>query len=277
VPTDHPRRGFLGGEAGAHREAAADPLGRGEDVGLDAVMLVGVEPAGAGDPALHLVEHQHQVALVAEAPQALHEFGAGRADAAFALDRLDQEAGAVLVERRLGGGEVVELDDDEAGQQGREAVPELGLVGGADRRHRPAVEGVAEGDEDVLLRPPVVEMVAARRLDRALDRLGAGIGEEHRVGEAVLDQPLGEGLALRRSVEVGDVHEGRRLLLDRLGQMRVAVAEQIDRDSAREIEIFRAVLAVEIDALPSHRPHRRARIDGHERRDGHLGLPKRCE
>ena len=66
----HAGRRFLGGEAGAHREAAANALGGGEDVGLDAVMLVGVELAGAGDSALDLVEDQHQIVLVADPAQA---------------------------------------------------------------------------------------------------------------------------------------------------------------------------------------------------------------
>ena len=265
----HAGRGLLGGEAGAHREAAADALGRGQDVGLDPVMLVGVHPAGPGVAALHLVEDQHQVVGVGEAAQALHELGAGRADAALALDRLDQEAGGVPAHRRLGGLEIVELDDLEAGQQRREAVAQLVLVGGADRAERAAVEGAGEGDQLVLVGPAVMVVVAARGLDRALDRLGAAVGEEDGVGEGEVDQPLRERLALRRAVEVGDVDQGRRLVLDRLGQVRMAVAEQVDGDAAGEVEIFLALLAVEIDPLPAHRPHRRARIDGHERRDRH--------
>ena len=67
--------------------------------------------------------------------------------------------------------------------------------------------------------------------------------------------------------------QGRRLLLDRLGQMRMAVAEQIDRDAAGEIEIFLAILAIELHAFASHRPHRRARVNGHKGRDGHDGAP----
>ena len=59
------------------------------------------------------------------------------------------------------------------------------------------------------------------------------------------------------------------LLLDRLGQMRMAVAEQIDRDPAGEIEIFLAAFAIEIDPLAAHRADIATRIDGHERRDGH--------
>ena len=98
----------------------------------------------------------------------------------------------MLVDRRLGRVEIVELDDGEARQQRREAVAQLGLVGGADRRHRPAVEGVGEGDQDVLLGPAVMMVVAARGLDRAFDRLGARIGEEDGVGEGRVDQPLGK-------------------------------------------------------------------------------------
>jgi hypothetical protein len=203
--------------------------------------------------------------------RALDELAAGGADTALPLHRLEEEAGGVLVDGGLRGGEIVELDDGEAGKQGREAVAKLRLVGGADRRHRSAVKGVAEGDEDVLPGPAMVVMVAARRLDRALHRLGARIGEEDGVGEGEIDQPLGKRFALGRAVEVGDVYQGPRLLLDRPGQMRVAVAEQVDRDSAREVEIFLALLAVEIDPLPAHRPHRGARINGHERRDGHGG------
>ena len=38
--------------------------------GVDAILLIGVERAGARDAALHLVEHQHQVMLVAGGAQA---------------------------------------------------------------------------------------------------------------------------------------------------------------------------------------------------------------
>ena len=47
------------------------PLAEAMMSGVDAIMLVGVERAGARDAALHLVEHQHQVLLVAGRAQAL--------------------------------------------------------------------------------------------------------------------------------------------------------------------------------------------------------------
>ena len=98
------------------------PLADAMMSGVDAVMLVGVERAGARDAALHLVEHQHQVMLVAGRAQARQELLRRRADAALALDRLDQEAGGILVDRRQRRVEIVELDDLEARQQRREAV-----------------------------------------------------------------------------------------------------------------------------------------------------------
>jgi hypothetical protein len=179
-------------------------------------LLVGIEGAGPGDPALHLVEHQHQVVVVTGLAEPGDELLARGADSALALNRLDQEAGGILVDRVQCGIEIVELDDLETGQKRGEAVAKLLLVGGADRRHRPPVEGVGEGDQVVLLRIALGMMVAPRGLDRAFDRFGAGIGEEHGVGEGQLDEPFGEGLSLRRSVQVGHVHQLRRLLLDGL-------------------------------------------------------------
>ena len=49
-------------EAGADRQPAAEALGQGEDVRLDAGGLVGEPRAGAADAGLHLVEHQQRTA-----------------------------------------------------------------------------------------------------------------------------------------------------------------------------------------------------------------------
>ena len=50
-------------EARADRQAAAESLGQRDDVGGDAVVLVGEEGAGAADAGLHLVEHQQRAVL----------------------------------------------------------------------------------------------------------------------------------------------------------------------------------------------------------------------
>jgi hypothetical protein len=147
-----PARGLLGREAGAEREAAADALGASHDVGLDAVMLIGEERAGAGDAALDLVEHQHQVIARRSSLRSpcMNSLLAGRMPPSPWIGSTRKPAvfSSIAASRRL---EIVELDDLEARQQRREAVAQLVLVGGADRRHRPAVEGVGEGDQVVLV------------------------------------------------------------------------------------------------------------------------------
>jgi hypothetical protein len=65
------------------------------------------------------------------------------------------------------------------------------------------------------------------------------------------------------------VHQRRGLILDRLGQMRMAMAEQVDCDAAREIELALAALADQIGALAANRTHGAPGVNGHQRRDRH--------
>jgi hypothetical protein len=246
----------------------ADALGSGEDVGFDPVMLVGIELAGPRDAALHFIENQHQPVLVAQRPEPLHECLRGGPDAAFALDRFDHDAGRVRPDQRLGRFQIVERRIFEPGEQRREAVVHLLLVRGADGCHRAAMEGVVEGDDLEPVRLACIArvlVIGARGLDRGLDRLGARIGEKHRVAEGCVDQPLRQALALGAAVKVRDVHQRRGLLLDRGDQPLVRVAEKVHRDAAREVEVARAVLADQVTMLAAHRPDTATRIDGHER------------
>ena len=76
-----------------------------------------------------------------------------------------------------------------------------------------------------------------------------------------------------RSQVEGLINRGTSVLLkiDIQGarQVRVAMPEDVDSDSRREIQISLTSLAVEIDSLTADRAHRRTRINGHEWRDGH--------
>ena len=81
----------------------------------------------------------------------------------------------------------------------------------------------------------------AHQLDDAFHRLGAGIGEEHVVGEAHVAEPLGQPLAFGDAVEVGDVDQLPGLLGDRLDHMRMAMAERVNGDAGGEIEIAVAI------------------------------------
>jgi hypothetical protein len=93
------------------------------------------------------------------------------------------------------------------------------------------MEGALEGDDPEALRGAVDVMIAARRLDGGLDRLGAGIGEEGR-------HQTPPELRLAGNLEdVGDVPEFFRLRLERLDEMGMRMAEDVDGDATHEIQV----------------------------------------
>jgi hypothetical protein len=53
----------------------------------------------------------------------------------------------------------------------------------------------------------------------------------------------------------------------------MAVAQDVHGDTSREIQIFLAILPVQIGALTPNRSHLAARVDGHERRNSHSIIP----
>ena len=63
----------------AHGQTAAQRLGHGDDVGLDAVALVGERRAAAAETRLHLVQHEERVVLRAQAlaPRSRNSAGSG--------------------------------------------------------------------------------------------------------------------------------------------------------------------------------------------------------
>jgi hypothetical protein len=94
-------------------------------------------------------------------------------------------------------------------------------------------------------------MVFARHLDGAFIGLGAGIREEHLIGEGCLDEALGQPLATRDAHEVRDVPDLLGLLDQRRHEMGMRISERIDRDAAAEIEISFASVVVKPRTLAS--------------------------
>ena len=148
---------------------------------------------GAADAALHLVEHQEDAVLVAPLAEALEPGDRRGHVAALAEHRLHDHGGDGVV-RRLQREQLVERAERGLGRLLGPAVAqrvrvrrdrhaaEQGLVAGAvlalgrrERRgaERAAVEAAAEGDDAGPSRH------VASQLDRAVDRLGAGVAEEH--------------------------------------------------------------------------------------------------
>jgi hypothetical protein len=114
-------------------------------------------------------------------------------------------------------------------------------------------------------------MEFARGLDRAFDRLGAGIAEEHQVGERRCAQSFREPLPLRNAKQIRYMPEPLRLLAERLDEMRMGVAERVHSHAGCEIEVTLAVSCDEPSALASLEREIGARIGGQQMRS-HVAL-----
>ncbi len=213
-------------------------------------MLDREHPAGAPEAGLHLVDDEDDAVLVADPPDPREELPRRDDEAALPLHGLDHDGGDALggdlchegpLERGegLGGrGPAVVVGEGDAVHLGRERA-EPRLVRVRLRRHghreeRAAVEGSLERDHRR------AAGVRARELDRVLDRLRARV-EERRLRRAPerrdLDQPLGQLDVdlVRDDREVG-VGEARRLLLHRLDDSRMGVADVQAADAAGEVD-----------------------------------------
>jgi len=144
-------------------------------------------------------------------------------------------------------------------------------TGGGERPQRAAVKGAVEGDDAVALGMALAEVIAARDLDGAFHRLGAGIGEEHEIGKALLAQPCRELVTVWALEQVRHVPQLGGLLLQRRDQMRVAMAERIDRNPAGEIEVALAVGGGEPAALAALETEIDPGKDGKQMRRGAIG------
>src|SRR3546814_20581667 len=80
---------------------------------------------------------------------------------------------------------------------------------------------------------------------------------------------------LRRTIEVRHMHQRRRLLLDRADQMGMAVAQDVDRDAACEIQKTLAALVDQIAPVAAPGTYVAPGIDRHKRRDRHHSPPER--
>ena len=132
----------------AQRQPAAEALGRRDDVGLDAVVHIAVELAGAAVAGLHLVADEQDVLRGGELRRTLDEFLRQRNDAALALHDLNHDGGALVrCHLRLEIVEVVRLGIGKALRQRQKVVVEHVLPGRGERCDRAAVEAVFERDD----------------------------------------------------------------------------------------------------------------------------------
>ena len=201
-------------------------------------MLEGEPFAGAAHAALHLVQHQQPVMLVADLAQLLQVMDVQRADAAFALDRLDQHRNhvAVVLGNLADRFQIVVGHAHEAADQRLETGLHLAVAGGGKGRQRAPVEGLFHHDDrggfDALLMA-----VHPCQLDCGLVCLAAGIAEERfrHVGQAA--QLVGQQFLFAHLIDVGAVDQLADLFAQCGGEARVRVAQRVHGDAGQCVEI----------------------------------------
>ena len=245
----------------AQRQAAAEALGRGDDVRRDAVVHVAVELAAAAVADLHLVADEQQVLLGGELGSTFDKFLRQRDDAALALHDLHHDGGALVRgDLRLEIVEVIRLGVGKTLRQRQKVVVEHVLPGRGERCDRAAVEAVFERDDGVVLRAFVVGGVLARGLDGALVGLCAGVGEEDLLHAGLLAQQLRQLRVGRGVVEVRGVLHGAQLLGHGADPRGVGDAEAVDGDARRHVDIDLVVRVPDERALAARDRHGEAGV-----------------
>ncbi len=264
-------------------QPVAEPLGAGEDVRHDAVVL-DAEPAvaGASPGGLHFVADE-QPAVAADDFGDDAEVVLGRGDeTADALDRLGDEAGdapggggadqllhvarASQVAGGVGRSElapvavgVVRVDDS---RQRRAAQPPGAHPGQRHAERRPAMVGVAQGDD--LARPGG----AASRQNGHLVGFGAAVGEE-RLRQAAIRGERGDlggqGRLRLGGEDCRDVAQPVHLLVDRAVDTVVGMADANGDNAAEEVQVLIPVGVPDVLVLGAYEDQRPAEVVKHGR------------
>ena len=247
----------------AHRQAAAQPFGKGNDVRHDASVLKGKQPAAAADAGLHFVGNQQHVVAAAQLAGSLKIAGIQRGHAAFALHRLEHQRGdVVLRQARFKGGGVVGGNVGETFDEGEKMLVENVLAGGGKGGEGAAVEGVLQGENGVAAGTVAVAAVFARGFDGAFVGFGAAVAEKDAGKTAFFAETLrqlGSGDAVEK---VGSVRQFARLRGDGGNPCRIGKAEAIDADAAGEVGVGAAVGIPDGAAFAAHQHRREAGVGG---------------
>ncbi len=232
--------GNLGaGQHRADRETAAQRLGQGDDVRGHTPVPVREQLTGTAHADLDFIQHQQRIVLVAQLTGAPHELGTGRHHPALALHRLEHHSGNIASGHRCFKlGDIVEIDIAEATGQRLVAFLVLRLGGSGDRGQGAAMEAATEGHNETLLRAPALcAGPLANQLDRHFIGFGAGIAQEHALGEARDVHQLLCQMQRRLAVEhVAGVPQLVGLLEQGSLQIRVVVAQAAHRDAGGQVD-----------------------------------------
>ena len=174
-------RGVFCAEHRAQRNAASQGFCQGGDVGQHAVVLIGAPLSSAAHAGLNLICDKQRAGGASKIASGLQEFVGHGANAAFALDRFDEDGAEFGGEFRLQVVDIVEADKLDSRHHGIERLAVLVFPGRGGGAHGAAVKAVFEGEE---LRAELHAFaafqfcVSAGQLERSFVRFGSGVREE---------------------------------------------------------------------------------------------------
>ena len=216
-----------------HRHARAQAFGQRHHIGHDARPLVRKPLAGAAHAALHFVNHQQPVALVAQGAQLAQIVQVQRVHTAFALNRLYKHSRHIGVACGCGLQRVhiVQGHADKALDQRAKTGLHLGVARGAEGCDAAAMKGLVKHHHFRALNALVVAKLACQ-FERCLIGLQSGGAKEH-IGHARERHQLGRQRLLQGDVVVvRRVDELRELVLQGGHQVCVVVAQGVDRNAS---------------------------------------------
>ena len=245
----------------AERQAARKALGRGDDIGLHAVVHIAVQLSAAAIADLHLVADEKQIILFAQFRRALDIRLVQRHDAALALHDLHHDGGAFVgLDQLLKVSQIVRLGIDEALGQGSKIVVEDILTGRGQGGDRAAMEAVFQGDDGGIVLTLFLLRPLPGGLDGALVRLRAGIAEEDLLHAGLFAEHLRKLYAWLRIIEIRNMLERAELLGDGGHPFLVRHAEDINGNAGRQLDIFLARIVPDERTLALYNCHGEARV-----------------
>ena len=246
------------GEHSSGCHPAAKPLGQRDYVWFHAEVLIAEPVSGAATAGLHLVENQNQLVFVGNLAQALQKALGRDAHPAFALNRLHQNGGRLVVHQGFHRVGIAEGGVGEPGQKRPQPFVILRLGGGCGGGQRAAVEPALEGNHLVAVRAAV----EPHQFQRRLVGFGSRVAKERLAAEAPLRKHL-RPAPLRFDVPgVGHVDQPSHLLLHGLHHPRRAMAQQVASPAGEQVQVASALGIPDPGPFAPDQRHRIAHVVG---------------
>ena len=221
--------------------------------------------AGAAHAALHFVDHQQPVLLIAKLSQGAQVVNVHRIDAAFALDGFQENRHHI----RVAGGSflqclhIIERHADETFHQRAKTGLHFGVACGAQGGDAAAVKGLVV-NHDFRALDTLVMTEFARQFESGFIGLQTGRAKKDIAHARQLDQ-LGRQRFLQGDmVVIGGVNQPADLLLQSRHQLGVVMPQRVDGNTAQRVQVGLAVDVPHAAALSMRERQRQSAVGVHD-------------